>query len=1162
MEKINFRDMSILLIEDVDTDAELLKRFLLKNNLAGQFRHVSSLKGFIESLESEKPDIILSDYQLQGNTGLEALNFCNQTGFKKPFIFVTSSENESIAVECLKAGASDYILKDKLFILPSAIEKAVEKYNTNLEVTLTRLALENREKLLEAIAEVSKLLLSDIPVDNALQQLVAIIGKASGQDRTYIFRNSGKSDSGHPLFDIIHEWVKFGISAEINNPDLQNNDLYDISPNFYEKLNNNQPVNAVISEINEKARPFFESQNIFSILLVPIKISGVLWGFLGFDNCRFEYRWNDSDLDAFMTVGSLIENFIIRRKDELTLRENEEKYRLLAENASDVIWTMDLKGNYLYVSPSVFNLRGITPEENLKENIEDTLTPESVFVVRDLFNKLTPLVLKGEKPAPLTLILEQKCKNGSTIWTEVIVSGVYNENGEFSHILGVTRDITQRKKAEDELIQSRKLFETLTTVSPVGVFRTDKHGLTTYVNPRWQQLSGLSDTEAMGNGWMKAVHPDDIEKVKNHWSETWTSNKGGELEYRFLHKDGKIVWVIGNVVPELENNEISGYIGTITDITSRRYSEKALRESEERFRNSITHAPIPVMIHSEGKILQLSEAFISITGVEPHELKTLEQWHNMSSRIDNSNNTGAVKANQPENPMIEGTWKVLSRKTIPRIWEFSSSLIGTFYETREVYISMAMDVTHKKQIEEELFKSRQELNAIFQGAPILMFLLNNRREITKVNQTALNYTGKTRQDIIGKSLGMALGCKYCPIDKNCTDELYCRHCKLSVMIESIFIENRKSITIEELSIIVTWKGKPVERIFFAHAEVLFSDPEERVLFTLMDITGRIEAEKELKLSEEKFRTLIANAPVGIVLVNSKGFIMEMNNAAVRIFGYDEIEEIIGKKAEEFYFDKTERNIFLEKLKANKASGLETQMVDRFGNQIWIRETAVNHIFPDGDTGYLAILEDISQRKENEAKIRAYQENLEEMIRARTQQLENSNRELSKLFKAVEQSPSTVVITDKNGNIEYVNPRFCEITGYSYDEAIGNNPRILKTDDTPKEYYKEMWEIISSGKPWSGQFKNRKKNGEIFWELCSIAPIFDSNNEITHYVAVKQDITEKILAEEKLRNYTRELEIFNQTMVDRELRMIEMKEEVNQLCRSLGIPEKYSTKWEM
>ena len=256
----------------------------------------------------------------------------------------------------------------------------------------------------------------------------------------------------------------------------------------------------------------------------------------------------------------------------------------------------------------------------------------------------------------------------------------------------------------------------------------------------------------------------------------------------------------------------------------------------------------------------------------------------------------------------------------------------------------------------------------------------------------------------------------------------------------------------------------------------------------------------------------------------------------------------------------DRELFLQHLEEGTAFALETRMNNRDGEQIWLMETAVKQDFPDGEKGYVSILEDINLRKENEEKIRAYQGNLEVLIRERTRDLEESNRQLSKLFKAVEFSPVSVVITDENGTIEYVNPHFLEITGYSREEAIGNNMRFVKSEDTPSEYYRELWDVLKKGRLWHGQFKNRKKDGEIFWELCSIAPIYGPKNEITHYVAVKQDITEKMQAEERLRNYTRELEIFNKSMVDRELRMIEMKEEVNEMCRQLGIPEKYPTDW--
>ena len=133
----------------------------------------------------------------------------------------------------------------------------------------------------------------------------------------------------------------------------------------------------------------------------------------------------------------------------------------------------------------------------------------------------------------------------------------------------------------------------------------------------------------------------------------------------------------------------------------------------------------------------------------------------------------------------------------------------------------------------------------------------------------------------------------------------------------------------------------------------------------------------------------------------------------------------------------------------------------------------------------------------------------------------SEQQLNILTRSVEQSPASIVITDVNGNIEYVNPKFTEITGYSFEEVRGGNPRILKSGKVSEELYEELWDTIKSGKEWKGEFCNKKKNGEIYWELAYIAPIMNEHEKITHYLAVKEDITDRKHAQEELnkaRNY--------------------------------------------
>ncbi|MDA8216406.1 MAG: PAS domain S-box protein, partial [Dehalococcoidales bacterium] len=167
-----------------------------------------------------------------------------------------------------------------------------------------------------------------------------------------------------------------------------------------------------------------------------------------------------------------------------------------------------------------------------------------------------------------------------------------------------------------------------------------------------------------------------------------------------------------------------------------------------------------------------------------------------------------------------------------------------------------------------------------------------------------------------------------------------------------------------------------------------------------------------------------------------------------------------------------------------------------------------------------------------AEITRLNDNLEQRVDERTTALLAANKgleaevaerraaelQLRRLWLAVEQSPATVVITDTEGRIEYVNPKFVQLTGYSAEEAIGQNPRILQSGKTPREVYQDLWRTILAGREWRGEFLNKKKNGELYWEAASISPVQDAEGTITNFVAVKEDITERKRAEQLREDY--------------------------------------------
>ncbi len=176
-----------------------------------------------------------------------------------------------------------------------------------------------------------------------------------------------------------------------------------------------------------------------------------------------------------------------------------------------------------------------------------------------------------------------------------------------------------------------------------------------------------------------------------------------------------------------------------------------------------------------------------------------------------------------------------------------------------------------------------------------------------------------------------------------------------------------------------------------------------------------------------------------------------------------------------------------------ASACEQEFVVRradLSGELHIRIRAL----PREGGGVLCLVQDLTEFREKEREL--------------SRSLEQAQETLRKFIRGVEQSPACVVITDVEGRIEYVNPKFTELTGYTPEEVYGKNPRILKSGYTPPEEYRRLWETILAGRQWSGEFVNRKKNGELYWEFARISPLQGPDGAITHFIAIKEDITER------------------------------------------------------
>ena len=249
---------------------------------------------------------------------------------------------------------------------------------------------------------------------------------------------------------------------------------------------------------------------------------------------------------------------------------------------------------------------------------------------------------------------------------------------------------------------------------------------------------------------------------------------------------------------------------------------------------------------------------------------------------------------------------------------------------------------------------------------------------------------------------------------------------------------------------------------------------------LLDISRQKQAEQTIARQAEQLSSLLEAIQESALLLDPQGRILQANSTVARRLG-TAVQNLPGRRLTDLLPEQAAKDLgsMLQVMQSSKQP-LQYETVHLARNM-------QHYLFPvlepeSGELSGVAMLGlDITQRKQKEL-------------------------ELNKLRLAVENSPVPIVITDTQGSIEYVNQAFSQITGYSYQEAMGQNPRILKSGEHSQEFYRELWETISSGRTWRGEFCNRSKSGELYWEQAAIAPVKDEAGQIINYVGVKEDIT--------------------------------------------------------
>ncbi len=272
---------------------------------------------------------------------------------------------------------------------------------------------------------------------------------------------------------------------------------------------------------------------------------------------------------------------------------------------------------------------------------------------------------------------------------------------------------------------------------------------------------------------------------------------------------------------------------------------------------------------------------------------------------------------------------------------------------------------------------------------------------------------------------------------------------------------------------------------------------------------------ELTREQQNLMVITDTLSEGVYVTKTDGKVLSINPAACRILGYQP-DELIGRVSHDLIYCHKDNNYitqqncpFFRAVSQGQAYDGEEKFLHKSG-EILIVEVGSRPIYTDNElVGAVTAFHDITERKRTE------------------QALRKSEEKARQLSTAVEQSPASIVITGIDGAIEYVNPKFVDTTGYSFEEVIGQNPRILKSGTMAQDVYVEIWETLAKGRAWKGELHNRCKNGELIWESASISPIRNVDEQITHYVAVKEDVTER----KRMVKDLREKELIQRTLME-------------------------------
>ncbi len=641
----------------------------------------------------------------------------------------------------------------------------------------------------------------------------------------------------------------------------------------------------------------------------------------------------------------------------------------------------------------------------------------------------------------------------------------------------LVRDITRHRQAEVELIRSRRQFQTLAGISPVGIFQTRPDGYTTYVNPQWCRIAGITSQQALGNGWLRAVHPDDRKRVGGGWRRAIGGRRPSSTLYRFLHRDGRVRWVIGQALPEKDpQGRTIGYVGTVTDVTEYKAAEDKLRACADFNQAIIASSPIGIAIRDRsGRLVSYNKAWERLWAMPLSMIEEMKQA--MTPDL-----LRRIYWYVPEHlPKIARVFRKGGSYYIPEIHfpkrrpgqaEWINQHFYTIPDARgrvDKIVVMVEDISERKRAEQEALMLSQAVRC--SSECINVTDLDNN--ILFVNQAFCRAYGYKESELLGRNISLVI-----PPGPD---------------LEAVEDIRRRTLA-------GGWQGElenlkkdgsrfPVQ---LSTSVVRDEQGQPRYLIGITrDISERKRAEAALRESEARYRLLVQHAPAGIFEFDYvKGRISDANDVMCQYTGYSR-EEILAMDPLDLLDDES-RDLHLKRLSLAQAGAdlpqeAEYRIRCKDGRTIWGHFMS-RYVFAGGrPVRATTVVHDVT-----EARLAA-------------QRLAESEIKYRQIFEGIAEG---VYRSTPDGRVLMANPALVRLLGYSSLEElqkvdIGREGYI---NPTLRDEFKRRIERDGSIADFVSRWRRRDGSELIVSE--NARAVRDPEGNILYYEGTVEDITER------------------------------------------------------